>query len=138
LEINYHTVTQEQIAAMAWIEANTPVDSKFLVLTGTQEYGNDQVSEWFPALSQRTSLTTPQGHEWLPDKEFSRRVKLHAELQKTFQTCDCRELACIDEWATERDILFSHIYTPYKMSTESNPVYEVLYDGPGGLVIARK
>jgi hypothetical protein len=142
LGINYETITQEQISTMTWIKTNTPVDSKFLVLTGTQEYGKDQVSEWFPALSQRTSLTTPQGHEWLPDKEFFQRVKLHAELQSTFQTCDCHELACIDEWATERAILFSHIYLPdsftYELSTESNPNYEVLYDGPGGMVITRK
>lgn len=137
LGIDYQTVTQEQIAAMVWIEANTPADSQFLVLTGTPEYGIDQVSEWFPVLSGRTSLTTPQAHEWLPNQEFNRRDQIHEELQ----VCANQDLVCIESWANRNDISFTHLYIPASADTifsiEPHTGYQVLYDGTGGVVLSQ-
>jgi hypothetical protein len=137
LGIDYKTVTQEQLAAMAWIKSNTPEDSRFLVLTGTPEYGIDQVSEWFPVFSQRTSLTTPQAHEWLPDQEFNRRDQIHAELQ----ACATQDLECIETWAARNDVQFTHIYIPDSVvdSFSLNPQagYQILYDGTGGIVLTQ-
>jgi len=138
LGIDYQVVTPEQRAAMEWIESNTPADSRFLVLTGTPEYGTDRVSEWFPSLSQRTSLTTPQAHEWLPDREFTRRIALHAALQ----ACAVQDLSCIERWAAQEELRFSHIYipdpSPFFFAPDSTAGYEILYAGPGGWVLQKK
>jgi len=47
---------------MSWIGANTPKEGHFLVLSGIEGAGSDLISEWFPALSDRSSLNTPAGH----------------------------------------------------------------------------
>ncbi len=60
--------------AFAWVKANTPPGSRFLVLTGNteSELFCDAPLEWFPALTDRISLTTVQGSEWLPGDRFAR------------------------------------------------------------------
>lgn len=142
LGINYQVVNQEEIASMQWIAANTPASSQFLVLSGNPQYGIDPVSEWFPTLSQRTSQTTPQVHEWLPNKEFNHRIKLHAELQETFLECAEPGLDCILTWAEQREVPFSHIYIPVSapiyIPIESLSKFAVMLDDAGGLILARK
>lgn len=49
--------------AMAWVKANTPAGSRFLVIPSSY-WQADSISEWFPALTDRTSLLTVQGTEW--------------------------------------------------------------------------
>ncbi len=58
--------------AFAWIKANTPGDAKFVVLTGNTagELFCDAPVEWFPALTDRVSLTTIQGREWTQGADF--------------------------------------------------------------------
>jgi hypothetical protein len=135
LGINYQIVSRDQREAMAWIDANTPADSQFLVLTGTQEYGIDQVSEWFPVLSGRTSLTTPQAHEWLPNQEFTRRDQIHEALQ----ACAIQNLDCVESWADRFEVQFTHIYISvhreYVLSSEIE--YQLLYEDKGGVVLAK-
>jgi len=143
----YGSVSAEQIAALAWTKANTPESSRFLVVTGQPEYGIDYVSEWFPALTNRFSLTTPQAHEWLPNQEFTRRTQYHADLQ----ACASREAACIETWATQNKVHFTHIYAPkydrdnlspaYKVLTgslKSAPEFELLFEGPGGAIFEQR
>jgi hypothetical protein len=141
LGINYRTVTIEQISAMNWIKKNTPESAQFLVLSGTPEYGIDQISEWFPALSQRSSLTTPQGHEWLPNNEFSQRIQQHTELQDLFVECTTHEISFIDSWAELHLPGYTHIYIPdsisYQPSVDFYHGYDVLYNGAGGMIIER-
>jgi len=121
---------------MDWIAEKTPKDSKFLVLTGNPEYGIDPVSEWFPTLSSRQSLTTPQLHEWLPNQEFSNRVLLHAELQ----ACASWDLECVETWSRLNSIQFTHIYIPNPVLIPSVDInkYQILYEHPGGIVLVRK
>ena len=59
-----HVSTGEQ-TAMRWIQENTPTESQFLVLTGEPDAMCESSAEWFPALEERTSLSTLQGWEWL-------------------------------------------------------------------------
>jgi hypothetical protein len=142
---NYRTVTADQYDTMQWISSNTPETSEFLVVSGIPLYGIDHVAEWFPAISQRSSLTTPQGHEWLPDLEFTRRDERHQSLQ----ACVDAKTDCITTWALENDIQFTHIYIPkYPVgdklpssdnliaSLDESPDFEILYDNPGGVVFS--
>jgi len=144
---NYNAVSNDQYKAMQWIEANTPEASQFVVVSGEEKYGIDYVAEWFPTLSRRSSLTTPQGHEWLPNHEFTRRVQAHTELQ----ACANDDAACLKIWAERAGITFTHIYIPrydsdcyakecdqLEPSLKSSPNYDLIYEGAGGIIFAAK
>ena len=143
----YHSISQAQAESMEWISQHVPENSSFIVFTGNESYGNDYTSEWFPSLSRRSSLTTPQGHEWLPDGEFNRRVSLHAELQ-TFTGAD---IASLESWAKSNHLDFSHIYIAEKALRENeistvvlqelleiSTNYELLFENDDALIFAKK
>jgi len=136
---NYRNVSQDQISAMKWIKASTPDSSQFFVITSILEYGIDPVSEWFPELSQRTSLTVPQGYEWLPGRQFMKRIDQHADLQ----ACATNDVSCIEKFAAENDLDYTHVYISSAQdwlisSIISSPNFDLRYDGLGGLVFSRK
>ena len=111
----YERISPEQAEVMRWVEENTVEESSFLVVTGSPSYGKDYTSEWFPALSKRKSIATPQGHEWLPGKVFKKRVQLHTELQ----TCAGLDISCLEELVTEFDLNPTHIYISKKALSEN-------------------
>ena len=120
----YNSLSHAQVDSMAWIRQHTSKDSTFLILTGNESYGNDYTSEWFPAFGHRHSLTTVQGHEWLPDKEFSRRVALHAELQ-TYVSADATSL---ESWAQDNHLTFSYIFIAKKALAENKIPFAIFQD----------
>jgi len=143
----YNSLSQAQFDSMDWINQHTPENSQFIVITGNKGYGGDYTNEWFPALSHRNSLATPQGHEWLPDKEFSRRISLHAELQ-TYASAD---IASLEAWTNSNQLPFSHIYIAKKAlqenniqfgiiqdSLENSPSYEFVFENEDSMIFAKK
>ena len=79
--------------AMEWVRQNTPDDSRFLVLTGTNSISCDMVLEWFPALADRQSLYTVQGTEWTQGSNFATYV------QSTYAVQNCLrggDVQCLD------------------------------------------
>ncbi len=58
-------VTASQLDAMKWITNNTPKDSDFVIMEINSTWSVDKVSEWFPTIAGRKSITTVQGTEWL-------------------------------------------------------------------------
>ncbi len=139
----YQSLSPAQVNSLEWVDEHTSHDSHFIVLTGHESYGDDYTSEWFPTLSQRHSLTTPQGHEWLPDEEFSRRVSLHIELQ-TFANGDIENF---ETWTKKNQLTFSHIYiakkplreneipfTKFQESIETSTSYELIFKNEAALI----
>lgn len=80
--------------AMKWVKENTAQDSRFLVLTGTTSVSCDSVLEWFPALTDRQSIYTVQGTEWLEGQNFSAYVVSTYPVQKCFTSSD---ISCLDK-----------------------------------------
>lgn len=78
-------VSDDDRVAMAWIAAHTPIDSTFLV--AEQPIISSPVGEWFPALTGRRSLTTPQGREWTAD--------FNAYAQRQIQVEGCSSKDCL-------------------------------------------
>ena len=74
-------LSSNDLAAIAWAKENAPANARFLVLPG-QQWAMDAPGEWFPALSERASVATVQGAEWLPGDEFRRRRTRHDALRK--------------------------------------------------------
>lgn len=94
----------EDRQAINWVANNTPTSSKVIVLTSASWFGEDRISEWFPTLSQRQSVTTVQGHEWLG--HFSSRVDRYKDAQRCFS----QGPACLDQWAQKSGVAFDYVY----------------------------
>lgn len=75
-------LTKSERSAMAWLKDNTPSEAEFIVLTTSSSWQDDRVAEWFPVLSDRKSLTTAQGLEWVPGDVFGSKVESINELKR--------------------------------------------------------
>ncbi len=97
---------------IAWVDANSPPGSDFLLLTGEQYSMKDPFQEWFPALTKQRSLTTLQGAEWTLGADF---FPFYGELVALQH---CAEADCIEAWG-ERNGL-DHRYLLIKMLPEGS------------------
>ena len=93
-------------AAMAWVAQNTPTSGLFLVLSNSEDWASDKAAEWFPVLSQRSSVSTAQGLEWLPNGEFSQIQQEIIELKK----CLFEDVDCLGNWTQANAKHFTHVY----------------------------
>lgn len=145
-------LTADQRAALQWVAASSAASSRYLVITGSSFPSRDRVSEWFPALTGRASVTTMQGSEWEPGGAFGRQL----ERDLGVQPCALRGAACVEAWARESGVRFDHVYLPkgptgasadsplvqdccwaLRTSLAASPRYETEYDGPGATVFRR-
>lgn len=133
------TLLPAERAAMVWVQENTAADSTFLVVTD-EDWWKDAVSEWFPALSQRVSQATPQGYEWVPGHAFERRVEQYMMLQ----SCADQDVNCLEHWAAETGLPFSHVYIApdccrlLSRSLEESPGYVQVYARAGATIFVRR
>jgi hypothetical protein len=114
LGLSERHLSEPERTAMQWIEQNTTEDSKFLVISGDQNAFCDPINEWFPSLTNRESLTTVQGSEWLLGDNFTKNMTQIHSLQ-----------GCIDEGAEcftrESDALgksFNYVYVSIASPTK--------------------
>lgn len=103
--LNTTTLTNSDKNAFDWIKNNTSNQSKFLVLTGNAPL-NDPVSEWFPALTGRTSVATVQGHEWDVKNSFEVLLSQSVNVQK----CISQTFQCVEGWAEDNHTIFDYVY----------------------------
>ncbi|MFN8638993.1 MAG: glycosyltransferase family 39 protein [Dehalococcoidia bacterium] len=94
--------------AMAWVRAATPADSRFFVLSPASGWWSDMQGEWFPALTERQSVTTVQGHEWLRDQKFETVI----QRQLDAAWCGWFDSVCMLGWAQRNDRPFDFVYVP--------------------------
>jgi hypothetical protein len=105
-------VSEPERNAMQWIKENTPTGSAFLVITGEPNGFCDSTSEWFPALTNRQSLATLQGNEWLKGNNFGEFI---GDIQ-SLQTCGKEGLDCLtreaNHFTPDFDFLYISLDTP--------------------------
>lgn len=89
--LSEHAVSANEQDAMQWVKENTSADNSFLLITGEYNPICDTTSEWFPALTERRSLTTIQGREWLNDKDFNEFIGKWIEVQS------CKSYSCLQD-----------------------------------------
>lgn len=94
--------------AMEWVRTSTPPDSRFFVLTSASGWWSDVQGEWFPALTQRRSVTTAQGREWLRDDVFTAAI----QRQLDASWCGWFDTVCMHGWAQRNDRPFDYVYVP--------------------------
>jgi hypothetical protein len=142
-----YALSSEQSQAIAWVRENTPRDAVLAVVTGSDHWELDAVSEWFPAISSRRSAGTVQGHEWLGNVAWQRQQDAYASLQ----VCANDVLPCVLAWAERYELPVTYVFLPKgqlhgptspadccrapRHSVELVPGSRVVYDGPGATVI---
>jgi hypothetical protein len=125
LDFREARVSPEQREAFTWIKQNTSTDSKFIIITGKTDLFSDDINEWFPVITNRVSLTTIQGYEWMGKGAFARRVPFMQGLQR------CANLACVESTAKEAGFDYGYIYIA---SINSNLIYELKSAGKYSIV----
>ena len=150
LSLNHISVGEQ--TAMQWVKENTPSDSRFLVITGEPEAMCESSAEWFPALAERTSLSTLQGREWISGSKFGEFLGHRAALQ----SCIDNGMECLEDQSSyfgSFDYIYVAIKTPTEnckpvnSSKESNGLvialensskYSILYQSDDAFVFGRK
>jgi hypothetical protein len=128
--------------AMAWVAAHVGAAERFAVITGVETWWVDPVDAWFPALTARASVATPNGAEWLPGGEFARRVRAHQALQR----CCGADPGCLTRWAESFGGEFSHVYVSARAAPAgtrqaaamAGDAFAVVYAGAGATVLSRR
>ncbi|MCC7118709.1 MAG: hypothetical protein IT310_09305 [Anaerolineales bacterium] len=87
-----------QIEAFQWIKTNTPPQSKFAILSQAQPL-LDPLTEWMPALSNRTAVNSLFGTEWNSGARFKDGVDAYNQLQD----CANQNVKCILDWEKENE-----------------------------------
>jgi hypothetical protein len=103
--LNTTTLANSDQIAFDWVKSNTDSRGKFLVLTGDSPL-NDPVSEWFPALTGRTSVATVQGHEWDDQNSFADLLDRSVAVQK----CMGQSIQCLETWADGNHFVIDYVY----------------------------
>jgi hypothetical protein len=134
------TLTWSRIEALTWIRETTSPDAAFLVITGEQPL-LDPASDWFPALTERRSLGTVFGYEWLNDHQFGHRVARYDSLQQ----CLGQTATCLKTWSEENKIEFTHVYiqsntdySPLQTDMQNSPDYELRYREKGTWIFEKE
>jgi hypothetical protein len=139
------SIPQGNIKAMRWIQLNTPLNSRFAVLVGNGSNGLE-VSEWFPAISQRVSVNTGEGMEWLSVEPGKTDFDTFARLQN----CTLQSVSCVEEWSRQTGLAWDYLYislqavtladgSPSKLlaSLLSSPSYVLVFQNASTLVFHR-
>ena len=139
-----YRLSEEDRSALAWVRTHTPPGSRFLVLAWQNDAMLSPILEWFPALGERTSISTVQGREWLPGAQhYTARMETFAPLQ----TCLYRDLTCLDEWAEKQAERFDHVYlslgSPARssvlaLSLRESDRYMLVHETPAVLIFSRR
>lgn len=125
--------------AYQWVKENTPTDSQFVILSGLAPL-TDPISEWFPALSDRVSVGTAQGHEWLSTENFDDVLEESAALQE----CYTQSAACFNDWLVTNNesadyiLIDNHILeqsTAQETAVYPSALIELLRQDPGYAVV---
>jgi hypothetical protein len=108
-------LAEPEITAMQWVHQNTPEGSKFLAISGDQNAFCDPVNEWFPTLTNRESLTTAQGSEWLLGNNFGS----HTIQIQNLQSCIDEGTECLARETASLGKPFDYIYISIRPTTKN-------------------
>jgi len=81
--LSYQVLGTEELEAIDWVNSNTKTTDRFLILDEQSNPFLSPFTEWFPALTDRRSIATVQGTEWLgEDKHYNAQHSVFADLHQ--------------------------------------------------------
>jgi len=127
--LSHQFLGTEEIKAIEWVKTNTDAADRFLIL---DEQGNPLLSpltEWFPALSERRSIATIQGTEWLEgDRHYNQQYSVVTSLHQ----CLYEDVGCLYALAEKTEsykfiIISSRTSVPLCISLENHADFKLVY-----------
>lgn len=122
-KLSHEVLNLKQREALVWIKENTARADSFLVF---DEQGNPLLSpfvEWFPALSERRSLTTIQGTEWMKGE---RHYNVQMPVITSIRACLYQDVKCVKIKA-DYIVVSSQSRVPLLVSLENHPDFNLVY-----------
>ena len=123
---------------MRWVAENTEPGTAFVVPT-EDVWGDDEQSEWFPALAGRQSVGTVQGSEWLGAEGYAASSNGSGDSRLRGRDSVLlprrrrgRELLCSQR--SPRRPISPEDCCPALRESLVTPGYEIVYDGPGATI----
>jgi hypothetical protein len=111
------------VRAIQWVQASTPKNSRFILVTGEQPM-TDTLSEWFPAMTGRTSLATVQGYEWMPAGRLLTKMSEYGFVQ----SCLNHDESCLFDWAQKTKQPFEYIIVRPNTESQMAPALKTALD----------
>ncbi len=125
------SLQSSDVETFFWISKNTPPSASFAVLTGESTPFRDPWTEWFPAITERKSLGTIFGYEWVDDGMFEKRILRFESLQ----ACARKDADCLSVWEDEYNLDLTHLYLqvedatlPLQISLKNSRNYKLIYE----------
>ena len=134
--ISDYSLSHDEQLALQWVKKTSRYDDKFLVFGALSNPIHSSLIEWFPALADRQSITTPQGQEWFG--KFHEALETYA----LYQQCVDDDLECIRDADNKSGLKADCIFisfekmsqTPEKdslfLSLLQSPQYSSVYSSP--------
>ncbi len=126
-------------ASMAWVREHTMTGKRFVILTGQIGIEADAFQEWFPALAERTSLTTFQGTEWTLGSQFFPWFRELVDLQA------CQSSACLESWMETNKVIFDYVLVRKRTisaellhSLESDGQFMIVHEDAAVVMLAHR
>lgn len=117
------TLSRNDLQAFSWVQQNTVPESRFALVTRGLPL-LDATSEWFPALTNRRSIATVFGSEWLAREEFALRLRNYESLQ----ACAAQRAECLEAWRQDAGESFDYIYVRTPSAREMSALFVSLVD----------
>lgn len=96
--VTQKSLRRDQISAFQWIKDNTPIQSKFAMITQAQPL-LDPTTEWMPALSERNAVNSIFGLEWKNGADFGHKTEAYNRLQ----ICANKNIECVLNWEKDNE-----------------------------------
>jgi hypothetical protein len=142
------SLQNNEITGLTWIKNNTPPNSQFIVLDPSTSWENDQLGEWFPTLTERKSITTVQGTEWLPNFLFESQKMRYSDLR----SCYFLGELCLESWMKRNNGDDSYIFLSnadclnnnniclnfFAFSIRNSHIFQTIFENEDVIVFKRK
>jgi hypothetical protein len=130
--LSYQVVGKPEFEAIQWVKLNTGMSDRFLILDEQNNPLLSPFTEWFPALTERRSIATIQGTEWL---EGNRHYNKQYPIITSLHECLYTDVECLYSMAKDTEpydfiILSSKIPVPLLNSLEECPDFVLTFSSP--------
>ncbi len=122
-----------ELNAINWVKSNTDKTDSFLILDEQDNLLLSPLTEWFPALTNRRSIATIQGTEWLSkDKHYNKQFPVINSLH----ACLYGDVNCLKYFNNKLTDKYKYIIisaknsAPLLASLENNPGFTLVYSSP--------
>jgi hypothetical protein len=123
----------EEFKAIEWVNSNTKATDRFLILDEQSNPLLSPFTEWFPALTNRRSIATIQGTEWLnKDKHYNEQLPIITSLHQ----CLYQDVNCLYDLQDKMTDKYSFIIISSKNqisllnSLAKHPDFKLVYSSP--------